>query len=386
MQVADRQRANPYLERITEPLYEQWYLLHHRMVRIVTNRLTLAEQVRSFLYYAELLVENRYEYASELPVEIPIDLLWQVGQRLYKPIALTCYLFEPRADEPFPPAPAEVRPDDATWEEISGVEGPKRARWGYETVRFREYQAFPDVSSRICSVLDKADLHSTIFVQDVSQTKAWFLMRFVFYMVLGAMLGYDGYEVIHTAAIAYQGVGALIAGSPGSGKSTLVLSCLNAGMHHLGDDVVFLGRDDDVVHVYGFPEDIGIRTGTLDLLGHHEFVQRRMIDKRQKQYVPIQAYFRGQVITSCPVRLLLFLSSRRRGETFQADLISPAQAVSRLMEKYMSQQQATEEESRDTFDLFSDMVERAVSYNLWLTPDTVENAEQVRRLLERHRA
>ena len=381
MQVADRQRANPYLERVTEPLYEQWYLLHHRMVRIITNRRVLAEQVRSFLYYAELLVENRYEHASELPVDIPEDLLWQVGQRLYKPIALTCYLFEPQTDESFPPAPAEVRADDAVWEEISGVEGPKRARWGREMVRFREYEAYSNVSSRIYSVLDKADLHSTIFVQDVSQTKAWFLMRFVFYMILGAMLGYDGYEVVHTAAIAYQGAGALIAGSPGSGKSTLVLSCLNAGMYHLGDDVVFLGKDDDVVHVYGFPEDIGIRTGTLDLLGQHEFVQKRLIDNRQKQYVATQQYFREQVITSCPVRLLLFLSSKRRTETFQADLISPAQAVSRLMEMYMSQQQATHEEAQDTFDLFSDMAASVASYNLWLTPDTVENAEQVRRLL-----
>ena len=38
MYTAERQRAQPYLEIMAGPLYEQWYLLHHRMVRIVANR------------------------------------------------------------------------------------------------------------------------------------------------------------------------------------------------------------------------------------------------------------------------------------------------------------------------------------------------------------
>jgi hypothetical protein len=57
MYTAERQRAQPYLEKINGPLSEQWYLLHHRMLRIVTSCTTLAEQVKHFLYYAELLAE-----------------------------------------------------------------------------------------------------------------------------------------------------------------------------------------------------------------------------------------------------------------------------------------------------------------------------------------
>ncbi|HWZ18633.1 MAG TPA: hypothetical protein VNW73_07540 [Ktedonobacteraceae bacterium] len=58
MFTAERQRAQPYLDKVTDQLIEQWYLLHHRIVRIVTNHRKLANDVRHFLYYAEFLAEN----------------------------------------------------------------------------------------------------------------------------------------------------------------------------------------------------------------------------------------------------------------------------------------------------------------------------------------
>src|SRR5947209_2274154 len=228
MYTAERQRAQPYLEQISGPLFEQWYLLHHRMVRVVTNHPTLADQVRHFLYYAEPMAEFTYDKPADLPIDIPEDLLWQAGERLYRPVALTCYLFETRRDEAFPPAPARSRPADVEWTEITGVDGPLRARWKEGQLRFREYQAYPGVSSRISSVLHKTDLYASIFIEDVSKCTPWFFMRFVFYMIIGAMMAYNGYEIVNAAAIAENDAGILIVGSPGSGKSTLVLSCLQA--------------------------------------------------------------------------------------------------------------------------------------------------------------
>lgn len=385
MYTAERQREQPYLEKLTGPLYEQWYLLHHRMIRIVTNHAALAQQVRHFLYYAELLAEYTYETPAELPVNIPIDLLWQVGERLHRPVALTCYLFETLPDEPFPPAPAEAKPEDVMWEPITGVDGPLRGRWKRDSLRYREYQAFPGISSPITSVLDKSDLCATLYVEDVSRCASWFTMRFVFYMLIGAMFGTDGFEIVHAAAIALNDAGALIVGSPGSGKSTLVLSCLKlAGMTHLADDVLFIAKDDGVVHVYAFPEDIGVRAGSMELLGQYEFMQTLSEDARQKRFVAIQDYFEGQVTGSSPVRVMFFVHAANRSEQFRAEPLTPAQAVTWLMQEYISQQKAKDGEADFMFDIFSDMAKQAPSYRLWLSPNPQENAEQVRALLLRH--
>src|SRR5438270_13479843 len=93
MYTAERQRAQPYLEQVSGPLFEQWYLLHHRIVRVVTNQRRIAEDIKHFLYYAELMAEQTYEQPTDLPINIPEDLMWQAGERLHYPVAFTCYLF-----------------------------------------------------------------------------------------------------------------------------------------------------------------------------------------------------------------------------------------------------------------------------------------------------
>jgi hypothetical protein len=384
MFTAERQRAQPYLDQVTGPIFEQWYLLHHRMVRVVTNHRKVTGAVRHFLYYAELLAEYIYENPSDLPIEIPENLLWQAGERLYRPVALTCFLFQTQPGEPFPPAPAQPKPEDVEWIEIAGVDGPLRARWKEGQLRYREYQPYPGVSSRISSVLHKTDLYATIYIEDVERCAPWFVMRFVFYMVIGAMMGYDGYEIVHAAAIAQDDAGILIVGSPASGKSTLVLSCLQTGMNHLADDVLFLAKDDGLVRVYAFPEDIGVRKGTTRLLGQYEFIQALARDQRQKSAVDVQQFFRGQVISTCPVRLMVFLDAKNRSEQFRAELLPPAQAVGLLMQEYISHQQAKDGEADYMFDIFGDLAAQSPSYRLWLTPDTQINADQLRTLLATH--
>jgi hypothetical protein len=384
MYTAERQLALPYLKNIAGPLIEQWFLLHHRIVRVITNHASFANDVRSFLYYAELLAERTYASPAQLPAAIPVDLLWQAGERLYRPVALTCYLLASRPGDPFPPSSLETKPAAAEWDSISGVEGPLRARWKNGDLCFREYQAFPGVTSRILSLVHPQDLYSTIFIEQSEQCASWFVMRFVFYMALGAMFGYDGYEIVHAAAIAYDGAGVLIVGSPGSGKSTLVLSCLRLGMQLLADDVLFLAKDDNQVYAYAFPEDIGVRQGSLALLEGHDCMQRLAQDERSKLYVDVQQFFRRQVISSVPVRVLLFVHAQDRGDEFRALPLTSAQAVSWLLQEYISRERAQESNVEAIFQLFNDIALQVPAYRLYLTPDVGENARQVHSLLVQH--
>jgi len=107
-------------------------------------------------------------------------------------------------------------------------------------------------------------------------------------------------------------------------------------------------------------------------------------DKRQKSAVDVQQYFGGQVISSCPVRLMIFLDAKCRSDEFRAELLSPAHAVSWLMREYISHQQARDGEADYMFDIFGDLASQAPSYQLWLTPNGQVNTEQVRNLLAKH--
>src|SRR5260221_13501502 len=111
-------------------------------------------------------------------------------------------------------------------------------------------------------------------------------------------------------------------------------------MSHLADDVLFLAKDEGVIHVYSFPEDIGVRVRSSELLGQYEFMQTLLKDEREKRFVTIQQYFRNQVVNSRPVHLMLFVHGQHRAPEFCAEPLSPALAVSWLMHEYISQQKA----------------------------------------------
>ena len=121
------------------------------------------------------------------------------------------------------------------------------------------------------------------------------------------------------------------------------------------------------------------------LLEDYDFIQTLAKDNRQKRFIDVQRYFQGQVVSSCPARLLLFLGAKQRGEDFRAEPMEAAEAVSILMREFIAQQQFTEEEAHYMLRIFSDMVHQAPPYRLWLTPNVQLNAKKVQALLAQHR-
>src|SRR5439155_10414917 len=123
---------------------------------------------------------------------------------------------------------------------------------------------------------------------------------------------------------------------------------------------------------------------SLALLEGHDYMQRLAEDERSKRYVDVQQFFRQQVISSAPARVLLFVHPQDRGDEFCAEPLTPAQAVSWLIEEYISRERAQDSNVEDTFQLFNDIALQVPAYRLHLTPDVEGNASQVRSLLAQH--
>lgn len=56
--------------------------------------------------------------------------------------------------------------------------------------------------------------------------------------ILKWWLGTHGFMVLHAACVSHAGVGVLLVGGSGAGKSSIALSCLQSGFQYLGDEYV----------------------------------------------------------------------------------------------------------------------------------------------------
>jgi len=70
---------------------------------------------------------------------------------------------------------------------------------------------------------------------------------------------------VHAGVVAHAGQAALVCGESGAGKTTLTLALLRQGCAYLSDEVALVDRTSGTVEAY--PRSLGIREGTLSLLG-----------------------------------------------------------------------------------------------------------------------
>jgi hypothetical protein len=68
---------------------------------------------------------------------------------------------------------------------------------------------------------------------------------------------------LHAASLVKDGMGLLLCGHPGAGKSTLTLQLVDAGFRYAGDDVALVGGDGTIC---GVPFALTLKEGSWDLL------------------------------------------------------------------------------------------------------------------------
>ncbi|MHB0768994.1 PqqD family peptide modification chaperone [Bradyrhizobium sp. 5.13L] len=97
-----------------------------------------------------------------------------------------------------------------------------------------------------------------------------------------------GVFALHAATLVTDGVGLLLCGQPGAGKSTLTLQLVDGGFRYAGDDVALVGTDGTIC---GVPFALTLKEGSWDLLsrlhgGRYETTHCRS-DGVRVRYVPI---------------------------------------------------------------------------------------------------
>ena len=109
-----------------------------------------------------------------------------------------------------------------------------------------------------------------------------------------------GRYCLHAGCLADDGRGVLVAGPTGSGKSTLTLALVRAGLGFVSDDLVFLTADGEVL---GFPDAAGITDATARRFDLERAPVRPGFPKR---LVRLEDAFGVTPVEHCVPRVIVF--------------------------------------------------------------------------------
>jgi len=134
-----------------------------------------------------------------------------------------------------------VAPPPRPW--VAESEGPMGRVANYGGERF---EALIDVGGGQVWMLDRLRGMGFLWVRGAANLPPWDRVH-PMRQLLAAWADWQGMQLVHGGAVGFGGLGALLVGPGGSGKSTSVLACIGAGARTVGDDCVLVGPGDPPV-------------------------------------------------------------------------------------------------------------------------------------------
>jgi hypothetical protein len=220
---------------------------------------------------------------------------------------------------------------------------------------------------------------ATIRVYDDEERHSWALSHPLLTIPLIESLKRRHRFSVHAAGVAWRGRGLLIPGSSGSGKSTLALALARAGFGFLGDDMLFLVRDQEGLVALGFPEEFDLTDQTVKLfpeLGDLLAVERE--EGWPKRRLRVDERYGAPIVWQTRPRILVFprVAGAARSHLTPMD---PGDALLELVPNILLTEPAS---SQRHLDALSELVSRSVCYRLETGTDFDDLAGRLRSLLE----
>lgn len=199
-------------------------------------------------------------------------------------------------------------------------------------------------------------------------------------LALLELASHRGFFGLHAAAVARDGIGCLLAGASGSGKTSLCLTLVREGFHYLSDDFVLVTASTDELRCVPF-----FRTSNLDVAWAERFPELSFIRARPplvhgKRMVDLEQCYPGSHVASvCPTYLLFPTIVAHAESTVRR--IGPRDAFCRLLpESRLSADLLTAQTHLRTLER---LVRQCEAFELHHGRDFLRApAETLRRLLE----
>ena len=128
-----------------------------------------------------------------------------------------------------------------------------------------------------------------------------------FLISLILLLSQWGFYDLHAAGVVKDGVGYLVLGESGSGKSSATLSLVSQGWHYLSDDALLLRRTPDGIEALAFRQKFYL---DQSLVYHFPeiapFLEKRTGGSSTKQFLELGKVYPDQFKPRCYLKFLIF--------------------------------------------------------------------------------
>jgi len=204
-------------------------------------------------------------------------------------------------------------------------------------------------------------------------------VRFI-HFALTELLKWKGYYTIHATALEKDGLGVLIPGYSGQGKTTTFLSLLRSGFKCLSDDHPFLHVNANGVEVLAFPVKIEVTKNTIGFFPELQNAGSFLHQGPGKKYFYVDDLYPGGTGHSSKAKILLF-PRVVDSPTSHLEKLSKCQALEELLpQSLLVYDQGI---ARKEFQALTQLVQQTDCYRVYCGRNILELPKLVTPLLEK---
>lgn len=167
-------------------------------------------------------------------------------------------------------------------------------------------QLYINCEDRVRVLCDLTKGQTRMSILQSATESIWLASHLMFTIPFIELLKRRGRYSLHAACLRFNGRGLLLPGTSGAGKSTLTIALLRAGFDFLGDDMVFLTRQ-EALQVLAFPDEIDVSDTTVGLFPElHPLLHLSKVPGCYKRQVRAEEFYGVDFVRQCRPRVLVF--------------------------------------------------------------------------------
>ena len=272
-----------------------------------------------------------------------------------QPLRITWHPVKTYSDIPF------TIPDSAQFTFRYPAIPAHRERWLRETYKDQDV-TIHDYRDHGRTIIDTSQ-ESAIGYVVIPETENSIIPEVMFHDILTRLLRTKGFYTIHAAAAEKDGVGVVIMGPSGTGKTTSYLSLLLAGFNGVSDDFPLLRCQQEGMELMALAERVEVNINAFDVFPAWQPRTEEVLKiGPMKDFFYLEDLFPHQSARSCIPKILLF-PQQAETEFTHCGLMSKQEALAATLPRFRTPKDVEGLKAK-SFDLAVQLVKQVDSYRV----------------------